>query len=91
MGIFYKLLGLSSMVYFEAFFVRLHVVLPISSEGIRVISLEVIVPIVYLGSWALVALVIASRNLLDLHSSLLEAIGVSSLGPLIFQAHLRLA
>jgi hypothetical protein len=49
----------------------------------RLISLEIIVSIAYLGNWALVVCVIISRFLL-------EMIGPSSLGPLPFQAHLKL-
>jgi hypothetical protein len=55
---------------------------------VSLISSEVIVPIAYLGSWTLVALVIASKFLLDSHLFLLEAIGASNLGPLLFQAYL---
>jgi hypothetical protein len=45
---------------------------------------------VILGSWALVALVIAYRFLLDSHPFLLEVIGVSSLGLVPFKVHLKL-
>ncbi len=62
---------------------------PISSGGVRLISLEVIVLVTYLGSWGLVALVITSKFLLDFCLFLLEAIGVSRLGPLLFQVHLK--
>ncbi len=61
--------------------------LPISSDDIMFISLEVITPIAYLGSWALIALVIASRFLLDFCLfllDLLELIGANNLGPLLF-------
>ncbi len=62
---------------------------PISSGGVRLISSKVIVLVTYLESWALVALVITSKFLLDFCLFLLEAIGVNSLGPLLFQVHLR--
>jgi len=59
------------------------VVFPISNGGVGLISLKVIAPIAYLMSWILVALVIASKFLL-------EAIYANSLGPFPFQAHLKL-
>jgi hypothetical protein len=90
MGIFERILGSTSLECPKAFLLHPHVALPISSEGIMLISLEVIVPTVYLGSWALVAFVITFRFVLDLCSFLLEAIGVNSLVPLPFYTHLRL-
>jgi hypothetical protein len=59
------------------------VVLPISSGGVWSISLEVITLIAYLGNWAIIALVITSKFLLDFHQFLLEAIGVSNSRPLL--------
>ncbi len=64
-------------------FSSLAVVFPSFSGGIWLISLKVIAIIIYLGNWTLVALVIASRFLMDFHLFLLEAIDVSSLGPFL--------
>lgn len=44
----------------------------------------------YLGSWAFVMLVIAFTFLLDSHPLLLEAFGVSNLGLVPVQVHLKL-
>jgi hypothetical protein len=63
---------------------------PHFNGGIRLISLEVIAPATYLRSWALVALVITSRFLLNFHPFLLEVIGVSNSRPLPFPTHLKL-
>jgi hypothetical protein len=84
MGIFEKLLGSSSLECHEALLVHQYVVLPISNEGIRLISFEFIVLTIDLRSWALIALVIASRFLLDSHPFLLEAIGVKNSKPFPF-------
>jgi len=54
------------------------VVFLIFCGGVGLISLEVITLAAYLGSWAVVALVIAFKFLLDSCPFLLEAIGVSS-------------
>jgi hypothetical protein len=77
MGVFERILGLGSLECPEAPFNHRHVVLPIFSGGIRFISLEAIAPAIYLGSWALVTFVIASRFLL-------HAIGANGLGPFPF-------
>ncbi len=53
--------GLYCLVYRQ-------VILPISSGGIRLISSKVIALIAYLGSWALVTFIIASKFLLDFSS-----------------------
>ncbi len=90
MRVFERLLGPSSLECLEALLDCSHAVFPISSGGVRLISLEVITLAIYLGSWALIALVIAFKFLLDFRLFLLEAIGASSLGPLLFQMHLRL-
>ncbi len=74
MGVFKRFLK-----YLETLFVHQHVILPISSGGIRL----------SFGSWALIALVITFKFLLNYHPFLLEVIGVSSLESLPFQAHLR--
>ncbi len=68
----------------EVFLVCQHMAFLIFSEGVRLISLEVIALVAYIRSWALVTFVIASKFLLDSCPFLLEAIGVSSLGPLLF-------
>jgi hypothetical protein len=59
--------------------------------GALLISSEVITLTTYLGNWALIAHVITSKFLLDSYMFLLKAMGASSLEPLPFQAHLRLA
>jgi len=53
---FGKLLGSSSLECPKAFLVRQQVVFPIFSGGIKLISLEVITSIAYMGSWALMSL-----------------------------------
>ncbi len=77
MGIFERLLGSGSLECLEALLVCRHVVLPVCSGGIRLISLKVIVLVAYLGSWTLVTFVITSRFLL-------EVIGVNSSRPFPF-------
>ncbi len=57
---------------------------PISNGGVGLISTEAIVPATYLGKWALMAPIIASKFLLDYRLFLLEAIGVNNLRPLLF-------
>jgi hypothetical protein len=57
---FGKLLGSSSLKCPKAFLVRRHVVFPIFSGGIKLISLEVIASIAYMGSWALISLKVIS-------------------------------
>jgi hypothetical protein len=89
MGILERLLGLSSLKCLKALLIYLQVVLPISSGGVGLISLEVIVQVSYLGSWALITLVIISIFFLDSRPFLLEAIGVINLKPLPFQTHLK--
>jgi len=89
MGIFKKFLGLDSLKCLKAFFVHQHVAFPISSEGIKLIFSKVNVLATYLESWALVALVIVFRFLLNFHPFLLEMIGVNNLRPLLFQTHLK--
>jgi hypothetical protein len=90
MGVFEKLLGLGSLESLEAFLLCQLVAIPIFNDNIRLISLEVIVPTIYLSYWAIIALITIFRLLLDLRSFFFEAIGVSSLGSFLFQAHLRL-
>jgi hypothetical protein len=80
-GVVERLLGLGSLEYLEAPLIHRHVVFPISSGGIGLIYLEVIALATYLGSWALITLVITSRFLLDYCSFLLEAIGVNGSRP----------
>lgn len=63
---------------------------PIFSGGIRLISLKVITQIAYMGSWVLVAHVIASKFLLDLCAFLLEMIVVNKPKSFLFLIHLRL-
>lgn len=86
---FYKLFGLCSLQYLQAFLVHWQVAFPISSGGIWLISLKVIVQATYLGSWAWVAHVIAFKFLLDFCTFLLEMIVVNNLGALLFLIHLK--
>jgi len=78
MGIFERLLGQCLLECLKAFLVCQYVVFPIFSGGVGLISSEVIALAAYLGSWALIAPVIASRFLLDSHTFFLEVIGVSN-------------
>jgi hypothetical protein len=48
--------------------------LPITFRGVQFISTSIIAPIAYLRSWALVALVITARFMVDQHPFLLEAL-----------------
>jgi hypothetical protein len=64
-----------------------HVTFPIFSGGIGLILIDSIVLVAFLGSWALVVLVITFKFLLDSWPFLLEA---SSLGSFPIQAHLKL-
>jgi hypothetical protein len=89
MGVFERLVGPCSLDCFEAPLVCQHVALSISSGGVALISLKVIVPTTYLRSWALVTPIITSKFLLDFCLFLLKVIGVNNLRPLPFQAHLR--
>ncbi len=88
MGILERLLGLGSLECFDTPLVCQQLVLFISYGVISLISSKVITLATYLGGWALIALVIASKFLLDFRMFLLEAISASNLGPLLFQAHL---
>jgi len=60
------------------------VALPISSGGLGLISLQVIALVAYMGSWGLVALIIASKFLFYFRLFLLEVIGASNLGSFFF-------
>ncbi len=53
------------------------------------ISYEVITPIAYFGNWALIALIVMSKFLIDSCMYLLDVIKVNNLGLFSFQAHLR--
>jgi hypothetical protein len=60
-------------------------VISIYSGSIRLIFLEVIVIVAYSGNWALVAMVIIPRFLLDFHLFLLEPIGMNNSCPSFFK------
>jgi hypothetical protein len=47
---------------------------PIIFGGVRLISTSTIAPTIYLGSWALITLVIAIKFMVDQHPFLLEAL-----------------
>ncbi len=68
----------------EAFLIYQQVALSIFSGVVGLISLKVIASIICVGSWALIALIITSKLLLDYRSFLLEAIGANSSRPLPF-------
>lgn len=78
MRIFERLLGPCLLECLETLLFCQQAIFPIFSGGIGLISLEVITLATYLRSWAIVALVIAFRFLLDSCPFLLEVIGVSS-------------
>jgi hypothetical protein len=80
---FERFLGLSSLECFEALLVHWRWFSLVLVGGVWLISLQVIVVIIYLGNWTLVALVIASRFLMDFHLFSLEVIDVSNLGPFL--------
>jgi len=76
MGIFERLLCLGSLKCFGVFIVYQHVILLVlKGGGIRLIFLEVIVLIVYLGSWALMIIIIILKFLLNFHLLKLKLIG----------------
>jgi hypothetical protein len=89
MGVFFKLLGLGSLECPKAPLVHLQVALTIFNGGIRLTSSNVIALATYLGSWALITFVIASRFLLDFRQFWLKATGANSSGSLPFQTHLK--
>lgn len=66
------------------------VFLPISFGNVGLISFEIIMLTTYLGSWALIALIITLRFLVNFRLFLLEAIRVGNSSSLLFQTHLRL-
>ncbi len=66
------------------------VFLPISFGNVGLISSEIIMLTTYLGSWALIALIITLRFLVNFRLFLLEAIRVGNSSSLLFQTHLRL-
>ncbi len=68
----------------EAFLIYQQVALSIFSGVVGLISLKVIASIICVGSWALIALIITSKLLLDYRLFLLEAIGANSSRPLPF-------
>lgn len=84
MGVFWKLLGPSSLECFKTPLICHQVVLPISNGGIGLISSKVIIPTTYMGSWALIAPIVTSKFLLDFRLFLLKVKGVSNLGPPTF-------
>ncbi len=90
MRVFERLVGLGSLECLKAFLIHWQVAFPISSGGVGLISLKVIVLVTYLGCWALFVPFISSMFFLDFCPFLLEVIGASSLGPFFFQIHLKL-
>jgi hypothetical protein len=54
------------------------VTLPVSSGGVGLIFSEVIVLVIYVGSWAFITTIIVFKFLLNFHLFLLKSIGVSS-------------
>jgi len=81
MGILERLLGLGSLECSKVPIAYWQVAIPNFSGAIRLISLEVIALITYLGNQVLVALVIAFNFLSDFHLFLLETINANSSGP----------
>jgi hypothetical protein len=53
----------------------------ITFGGIKFILIATIAPVAYLGSWALVALIIDVRLMVDQHPFLLEALAKSTISP----------
>jgi hypothetical protein len=68
MGIFERFLGSGSLECLKAFLIYQQVPLPIFSGVVGLISLKVIAPTAYVGSWALIVLIISSKFLLDSRS-----------------------
>jgi hypothetical protein len=84
MKVFKRLLSSSFLDCLEAPLVHWQISLLIFNGKISLISLETIVLMAYLGSWVLVAPIIAFRFLLDSCPFPLEVIGANSLGSLPF-------
>ncbi len=91
MGVFERPLSLGSLKCLETLLVYWQMAFLISKGSVGLILLKVIALVAYLGSWALVAPIIASRFLFDFRPFLLEVIGASNSGPFSFQAHLKSA
>jgi hypothetical protein len=89
MGVFWRLLHPNSLECHKTPIIYHWVVLSISNGGIRLISSKIITPTTYMGSWVLATPIITSKFLLDFCMFLLKAKGVSNLGLLIFQVHLK--
>jgi hypothetical protein len=61
LGIFERLLGLGLLEWPKAFLVHQYVAFHVFSGGLGLISSEVIALVAYMGSWGLVALIIAYK------------------------------
>jgi len=75
MGVFERFLGFGSLEWPKVLLVWWHMVLPISSGGVSLISMEIIVLVAHLRNQALVAVAIVSKFLLEV---------IGSLGPFLF-------
>jgi hypothetical protein len=63
--------------------------LPITFDGIGLILTSTIAPIAYLGSWALIVSVIASRFMVDQRSFFFETLAQVDNNTFLFQQHLK--
>ncbi len=72
--VFGHLLGLRSFDNLEGPLAHKQASLPIAFSGIRFISTATIIPTTYLGNWALIASIIATRFMIDQCPFLLQAL-----------------
>jgi len=87
--VFQHLLGLGSFDSLEGLLACKWASLPKTFSGIMFISTFTIAPTTYLGSWALVVLVIIVRFMVNQHLFLLEALTWVNNNKFCFQQHLK--
>jgi hypothetical protein len=85
------LLGLGSFDSLERPLAHKQASLPITFSGFGLILTSTISPIAYLGSWALVTLVIATKFMVDQHPFFLETLARVYNNTFPFQQHLNVA
>ncbi len=86
---FRRFLGPRSFDSPERPLVHKQVSLPTTFDGIKLILTFTIALTTYLGSWALVALIIIARFMVDQHPFLLEALARINNNTFPFQQHLK--
>jgi hypothetical protein len=89
--VFIPFLGLGSFDNLEGPLTHKQTFLLITFSGIRFTLMATIVPIAYLGIWALVILIIVVRFMVDQHPFLIEALTRIENNTFPFQQHLKAA